>query len=154
VHSFEIRLDDLRGPEIAALLADHLTAMRSISPPGSVHALDLDALRAPDVRFWTAWEGDDLLGCGAIKEIAADHGEIKSMRTATPHLRKGVARAILEQIITAAMTSGYTRLSLETGRPAPFAPAHRLYERYGFVECSPFADYRVDPFSICMTRTL
>ncbi len=151
-HRFDIRLDDLRGPEIAALLQEHLDAMRAISPPESVHALDLDALRAPEVRFWTAWEVDQLLGCGALKEIAPDHGEIKSMRTATAHLRKGVAAAILEKIIATAQERRYVRLSLETGRPAPFAAAHRLYERYGFVECPPFGDYKLDPFSICMTR--
>jgi putative acetyltransferase len=151
---FDIRLDDLRGSEIADLLEAHLDAMRAISPPGSVHALDLDALRAPEVRFWTAWEGDQLLGCGALKEIAPDHGEVKSMRTAADHLRKGVAAAILEQIIASAKDSGYVQLSLETGRPAPFAAAHRLYERYGFAECPPFGNYRLDPFSICMTRAM
>ncbi len=151
---FDIRLDNLRGPEIAALLEAHLDAMRAISPPGSVHALDLDALRAPEVTFWTARDDDALVGCGALKEIAPDHGEIKSMRTSAAHVRKGVAAAILDQIIATAQARSYQRLSLETGRTEPFVPAHRLYERYGFVECLPFGEYWDDPFSICMTRAL
>lgn len=149
-----IVVDDLKGPEIAALLQVHLDAMHEYSPPESVHALDLDKLRQPDITFWTAWDGAALMGCGALKELDARHGEIKSMRTDAAHLRKGVAAAILETILTTARHRGYERLSLETGRPEPFQPAHRLYERYGFRECPPFADYVLDDFSICMTIDL
>lgn len=149
-----IIVDDLRGPEIAALLQAHLDAMHEHSPPESVHALDLDKLRQPDITFWTAWEGTSLMGCGALKEHDARFGEIKSMRTDVAHLRKGVAAAILETILNTARARGYDRLSLETGTGAPFEPAHRLYERYGFVDCGPFADYTFDPFSRYMTLEL
>lgn len=149
-----IVVDDLHGAEIAALLQAHLDDMHRHSPPGSVHALDLERLRRPDITFWTAWDGTALMGCGALRELDARHGEVKSMRTDPAYLRRGVAAALLDTIIAAARARGYQRLSLETGRPAPFQPAHRLYERYGFAECPPFADYVLDDFSICMTRQL
>jgi putative acetyltransferase len=149
-----IVVDDLHGAEIAALLQAHLDDMHRHSPPGSVHALDLERLRRPDITFWTAWDGTTLMGCGALRELDARHGEVKSMRTDPAYLRRGVAAALLDTIIAAARARGYQRLSLETGRPAPFQPAHRLYERYGFAECPPFADYVLDDFSICMTRQL
>lgn len=150
----DIRLDDLSGPEIRALLEAHLEGMRRISPPESVHALDLDALRGPDITFWTAWSGGALVGCGALREIGPGHGEIKSMRTAEAHLRRGVAAAVLDHIIAEARERGYTRLSLETGSMAAFAPAHRLYERFGFTYCPPFGEYREDPNSVFMTMDI
>lgn len=149
-----IIIDDLGGPEIAALLEAHLVAMRSFSPPGSVHALDLDRLRQPDITFWTAWDDHNLMGCCALKQLDPHHGEIKSMRTADAYTRRGVGAALLETIIAEAHVRGYARLSLETGRTDPFHPAHRLYARYGFVPCPPFADYVLDDFSMCMTRSL
>ncbi|GLH74861.1 putative N-acetyltransferase YsnE [Geothrix limicola] len=149
-----IQRDDLSGPEIHALLAEHLEDMHRISPPESVHALDLGALRKPDITFWTAWSGGDLLGCGALKELDPTHGEIKSMRTASSQRRKGVAQAMLEHILREAEVRGYTRLSLETGAQPAFEPARRLYERFGFQRCPPFADYREDPNSVFMTRRL
>lgn len=147
----EIRADDLRGPEIRALLEEHLREMRSISPPGSVHALDLDGLRRPEVTFWTAWKGGDLLGCVALKELDAAHGEIKSMRTARAHRRRGVAAAMLRHVLAEAARRGYARLSLETGSMAAFEPARRLYAAHGFRPCGPFADYTDDPNSVFMT---
>lgn len=154
--AMQIRLDDLRGPEIKALLEEHLAHMRSISPPESVHALDLDALRRPGISFWTAWSADGtaLLGCGALKQIDPHHGEIKSMRTAAAARRSGVARAMLAHIVAEAGRRGYTRLSLETGSEPPFAPARGLYERFGFVVCVPFEGYALDPNSVFMTRAL
>jgi len=149
-----IRLDDLRGPEIRALLEEHLRNMHELSPPESVHALDLDALRHPGISFWTAWEGSELLGCGALKELDPRHGEIKSMRTAMAHRQKGVARAILERILSEARSRSYGRLSLETCSQAAFLPARRLYESFGFTYCAPFADYTEDPNSAFMTREL
>jgi len=128
--------------------------MHELSPPGSVHALDLDALRRPGITFWTAWAGDELLGCGALKELAPTHGEIKSMRTATAHRRKGIARAMLVHIVDEARRRAYDRLSLETGSMAAFAPAQRLYASFGFTRCAPFADYLADPNSVFMTREL
>ncbi|MEM7584475.1 MAG: GNAT family N-acetyltransferase [Acidobacteriota bacterium] len=149
-----IRRDDLSSPEVQALLCEHLEHMRSVSPPESTHALDLEALRAPDVTFWTGWEDDELLGCGALKELDAMHGEIKSMRTASAHRRSGFGRAILIHIVEEARRRGYLRLSLETGSMQAFAPAQRFYESFGFRYCPPFAGYREDPNSVFMTYEL
>jgi putative acetyltransferase len=150
----QIRNDDLAGDEIRALLAEHLREMHSLSPPASVHALDLAALRRPDITFWTVWSADTLVGCGALKELCATHGEIKSMRTARAHRRSGIARAMLEHIIAEAHRRAYRRLSLETGSLPAFAPARRLYERFGFTYCPPFGEYREDPNSVFLTRSL
>ncbi len=149
-----IRIDDLRGPEIAALLRLHLEFAARHSPPESVHALDLDRLRAPGVTFWTAWEEGDLLGCGALKELSADHGEIKSMHTAERHRGRGIGGRILTVIVDESRRRGYRRLSLETGSMDVFAPARALYSRFGFEPCPPFAGYRPDPYSFCMTLDL
>jgi putative acetyltransferase len=150
----QIRVDDLAGPEIRALLAEHLRNMRQISPPESVHALDVDGLLQPDVTFWSVWSDGALLGCGALKELDSAHGEIKSMRTIPAHRRKGVARAMLQYIIAEARSRSYTRLSLETGSMPPFEPARRLYQSFGFTYCSPFAAYTEDPNSVFLTRIL
>jgi len=150
----EIRIDDLQGAAIAALLQVHLDAMHQHSPPESVHALDLDALRHPSITFWTAWDGDALMGCGALKTHSATHAELKSMRTAKGHERKGVARALLRHMEAEARARGVLRISLETGTNAPFFPAHKLYESEGFVECGPFADYQLDPWSRFMSKAL
>jgi putative acetyltransferase len=150
----EIKVDDLSGPEIRTLLEEHLNSMYSLSPPESVHALDLDALLKPEISFWTVWSGTELLGCGALKELNAHHGEIKSMRTVRAHLRKGVARAMLTYILEEARRREYGRLSLETGSQAAFEPARRLYESFGFVYCPPFEGYVDDPNSVFMTRVL
>jgi len=150
----EIRLDDLSSREVIGLLNEHLHSMAQHSPPESVHALDLAGLRRPEVSFWSAWEGAQLLGCGAIKQLDATHGEIKSMRTASAHLRKGVAAALLQHILVEAGKRRYRRLSLETGSAPAFAPARSMYARFGFVPCEPFADYVPDPHSVFMTRTL
>jgi len=146
--------DDLSGPEIANLIGEHVRLMHTHSPPGSVHVLDMDELRQPDITFWTVWEGTELLGCGALKELDSKHGEIKSMRTATSHLRKGVASAMLRHLLDEARRRGYERVSLETGAQSVFEPAHRLYASFGFVECGPFGDYRPDPNSVFMTMEL
>ena len=150
----EIRIDDLRGPEIAAILEEHLQSMRQHSPPESVHALDLDKLRKPEITFWTAWDGKELLGCGALKELDPAYGEIKSMRTATKHLRKGVALSIMQVILAEAKKRSYQRLSLETGSMAAFAPARAMYARLGFQLCGPFQGYVEDQHSVFMTKAL
>jgi len=150
----DVRLDDLSGREVRDLLTEHLRSMSALSPPESMHALDLDGLRDPAVAFWTIWSRDSLLGCGALKELTSAHGEIKSMRTASAHRRKGVARTMLGHIINEALRRRYHRLSLETGAVEAFAPAQRLYESFGFTYCPPFGDYVEDPNSVFMTRVL
>jgi len=149
-----IKIDDLTGEKIVALIKEHHLSMFEHSPPESVHALNVDGLKKPDVTFWSAWEDGQLLGCGALKELDAGHGELKSMRTAAEHLRKGVARKILEHIIGEARNRGYKRISLETGSMDAFMPARKLYESFGFEYCGPFADYAEDPYSSFMTRAL
>lgn len=149
-----IRIDDLTNPKVVSLIGEHLQGMLEHTPPESSHALNLEGLKKPDVTFWTAWEQDELLGCGALKELDGEHGEIKSMRTSKHHLRKGVARALLEHIIAVAENRGYRRLSLETGSMESFVPARTLYERFGFHYCGPFADYAEDPHSVFMTMEL
>jgi len=149
-----IVVDDLRGPEIADLLSEHLQDMYRITPAESVHALDIDALRQPDVTFWSAWQGEALLGCGAIKQLDDQHGEIKSMRPARQYLRQRVARALLQHILSEAQTRGYRQVSLETGSMDAFAPARKLYQAAGFSFCSPFSDYLDDPNSVFMTKWL
>lgn len=150
----EIRRDDLAGAEIRALLAEHLRNMHELSPRESVHALDVSGLLRPEITFWTVWSNGELLGCGALKELASAHGEVKSMRTASAHRRKGVGRAMLEHIIAEARRRSYTRLSLETGSLPAFEPARRLYESYGFTYCPPFSDYTDDPNSVFLTRVV
>lgn len=150
----DIRIDPLTGPEIARLLREHLDDMARHSPPESIHALDLEKLRRPDITFWSAWRDDALLGCAALRELDPAHGEIKSMRTAARHARTGVASALLRHLLDEATRRCYRRLSLETGSMAAFAPARTLYARFGFQPCGPFADYVEDPCSVFMTRAL
>ena len=150
----KIEIDDLSGPAIHALLNEHLRNMYELSPPESVHALDLERLRRPDITFWSAWEGTLLLGCGALKELDCRHGEVKSMRTPAALRRRGAARAILAHIVEVARSRSYERLSLETGSAEAFEPAQRLYESFGFARCGPFGDYRDDPNSVFMTMRL
>lgn len=149
-----IESDDLTRPEVHALLREHLSNMRALSPRESVHALDLEGLRRPDITFWTAWEGALLVGCGALRELDPDHGEIKSMRTPAAQRRRGAGRAILTHIIEVARARGYGRLSLETGAQDGFEPARRFYESFGFSRCGPFGEYVDDPNSVFMTLLL
>ncbi|HEV2700814.1 MAG TPA: GNAT family N-acetyltransferase [Steroidobacteraceae bacterium] len=150
-----IEIDDLSRPQIHALLAEHLRNMYEISPAESVHALDLDKLRSPDITFWTVWDESELIGCGALKELDRRHGEIKSMRTPQAARRKGAGRALLNHILGIARERGYERLSLETGPVQTFKAAQSLYASAGFTFCSAFADYRNDdPHSVFMTLRL
>lgn len=151
---FTILRDELEGPEIARLLQAHLDHAARHSPRESIHALDLDRLRDPGITFWSLWTGGDLAGCAALRELAPDHGEIKSMHTAQVHRGKGVASRLLAHILDEARARSYRRVSLETGTMEGFAPARALYSRFGFEVCAPFADYREDPNSICMTLEL
>ena len=149
-----IELDDLLRAEVRALLSEHLTNMYELSPPESVHALDITGLRSPDITFWTVWEGPVLLGCGALKELDPTHGEVKSMRTPRHQRRRGAGRAILTHIVGEARARGYKRLSLETGSMEAFKPAQKLYESFGFVYCGPFGPYRLDANSAFMSLEL
>jgi len=149
-----IEVDDLSRPEVHALLQEHLANMYELSPPESVHALDLSKLRAPDITFWSVWDGATLVGCGALKQMNATEGEIKSMRTPKALRRRGAGRAVLEHIIAEAKRRGYRRLNLETGSQDGFVPARTLYESFGFTYCGPFGDYKPDPHSAFMTLEL
>ncbi|MBS0444876.1 MAG: GNAT family N-acetyltransferase [Proteobacteria bacterium] len=150
----KIERDDLTHPAIHALLEEHLRSMHALGPPESVHALDLERLRAPEITFWSAWDGERLLGCGALMELDPRHGEIKSMRTPEARRRTGAGRALLMHIIAEARSRGYARLSLETGTAPAFEPAHRLYESAGFTRSGPFGNYVEDPYSAFMTLAL
>jgi putative acetyltransferase len=145
---------DLRDPRIVALLRDHLARSRAESPPCSAHALDVAGLQAPEIAFWAMWDGDDLVGVGALKQLSADHGEVKSMHVAAAQRGSGAGSAMLRHIIAAAQARGMTRLSLETGASGYFEPAQALYARHGFRPCDPFADYRADPNSVFLTLDL
>jgi len=150
----KIEIDDLSRPAVHALLKEHLQSMYTLSPPESVHALDLAKLRKPEITFWSAWEGSLLIGCGALKELDRKHGEVKSMRTPGAHRRIGAGRAILAYIIEVAKSRSYERLSLETGSNEAFKPAQTLYESFGFTYCGPFCEYAADPNSVFMTLRL
>ncbi len=149
-----IVVDDLTGPQIVRFLEEHVREMRATTPPESKHALDLDALRGPGITFWSVMDGGTVVGCGALKRLDADHAEVKSMRTLAARKRSGIASLILGHIIDEAQRMGFTRLSLETGSAEFFAPARKLYEKFGFTYCEPFAGYRPDPLSVFLTRTL
>jgi putative acetyltransferase len=152
--SMRIETDDLTRQEVLALLNEHLSNMYELSPPESVHALDVSKLRSPDITFWTVWVDDVLLGCGALKELSPRHGEVKSMRTPAARRGRGAGRAVLEHIVAAARVRGYERLSLETGSSEAFLPAQRLYESFGFTRCGPLGSYREDPHSVFMSLLL
>lgn len=150
----QIQYDDPRCGDVLTLLEEHLADMYATSPPESVHALDPDALAAPDMSFWSVREGAELLGCAALKRHSAAHVELKSMRTATAARRRGVAGILLDHLLVEARRRGHHRISLETGAEDYFAPARALYAARGFAVCEPFEDYLPDPHSVFMTLTL
>lgn len=146
--------DDLTGEEVCALLQLHLDEMHQWSPACKIHAMPVERLREPDVTFYSAWDGDQLAACGALKHLNGTQGELKSMRAAPEFRGTGAGEVILLHLMSEAKTRGYIWLGLETGRPEPFVPAQRLYQKHGFVECEPFGDYVSDEFSLCMSRAL
>ena len=150
----DIEIDNPARPDVTQLLGEHLADMYATSPPESVHALDVDALTAPGVTFWTARRDGELVGCGALKELDPDHGELKSMRTTAAARGTGVGRALLVYLVAEGRSRGYSRLSLETGTQEYFAPARGLYASQGFTGCGPFADYAEDPYSAYFTLVL
>lgn len=149
-----IEVDDLSRPEVHALLEEHLTNMHELSPAEQVFALDLAKLKAPDITFWTAWEDQKLIGCGALKELSPTHGEVKSMRTPKALRRRGAGRRLLQTIIDEARSRGYERLSLETGSHPDFHKAHTLYRSAGFEYSGPFGGYLENPHSVFMSKFL
>lgn len=146
--------DDLTGEQVLALLQLHLDEMHKWSPACKVHAMPAERLREQDVSFFSAWDGDRLAGCGAIKHLDAGHGELKSMRAAPAYRGKGMGKAILLHLLAVARERGYSRVSLETGRPEAFKDAQELYRKHGFTECPPFGDYVSDEFSMCMNHDI
>lgn len=154
MNALKIVVDDLSGQEIAAFLDEHVQEMRSLTPLESKHALDLDGLRKPEVTFWSVLDGDTIVGCGALQALDPTHAELKSMRTTSARKRSGVASLLLAHIVDEATRMGFSRLSLETGSADFFLPARKLYEKFGFTYCPPFADYRLDPHSVYLTRQL
>jgi putative acetyltransferase len=144
-------LDDER---VIELLTIHVTRAREVTPVGSAHALDLSGLKQPSIRFWTIWDGEELLGTAALKRLDDAHGEIKSMHVSEAARRKGAGSAILRHVLAQAAAMGLSRASLETGSFGYFAPARALYAKHGFVECGPFEGYEPDPNSAFMTRRL
>jgi putative acetyltransferase len=144
-------LDD---PRVITLLEIHVTRARAETARGSAHALDLAGLHLPEITFWSVWEGEAVVGVGALRRLSADHAEVKSMHTAEAARGRGVGSALLRTMMATAWTRGISRLSLETGSWPYFAPARALYARHGFVECGPFGEYREDPNSVFMTRLL
>lgn len=150
----DILPDDLNHSAVVALLSRHLADMQRQSPPESVHALDVQGLRSPDVSFWVAWESGQPVGCGALRALGDDEGELKSMRTDADQRGRGVGARMLEHLLAEARKRGYHRVWLETGGTDSFAAAHRLYLRAGFVDCGPFGGYAANPFSRFMTLAL
>lgn len=151
---FEIRLDDLTSDESQSIVREHFAGMLENTPLESVHALPLDKLRQPNIKFWTAWLGSELCGCGALKILDHQHGEVKTMRTRAKFLRQGVGQAVLFHIIKHATDEGMKRLSLETGSSESFSAAKAMYLRNGFEICGPFGEYTLDPHSVFMTKQL
>ena len=149
-----IKNDNLKSEATIDFLEQHITEMKSVSPPESKHALDLEGLRKREVRFWTIWDNNDLVGCGALLKLNETQGEIKSMRSKPSSRGKGVASLMLQHILDEAVKRGLNRVSLETGSMPFFKPAHRLYIKFGFTECEPFADYKNDPNSVFMSKCI
>ena len=152
--NLEIKIDDLQGQQIAIFLQEHIEEMRSVSPPESKHALDLDGLRKNEITFWSAWLDSSLVGCAAVKELSKTQVELKSMRVSASKRGKGIAEKILKHIISICEVRGYTTISLETGSMQHFIPARKLYAKHGFITCEPFSDYKEDPNSVFMSLNL
>ena len=150
----DIREDDPRRPEISGLLRAHMAYMEAHTPPESIFALDAEGLCAPEITFWSAWQDDELVGCGALRELTPEHGEIKSMHAVQHRRGEGIGKRILGFIVGEAERRGYARLSLETGSMDGFQPARAFYAAYGFEPCGPFGSYTYDPLSVYMTLEL
>ena len=149
-----IEVDDVSRFQVLALIDEHLRNMSEISPPENVFAFDAAKLRAPGLTFWTAWDGEVLLGCAALKELSPEAGEIKAMRTPSHLRRTGAGRTLLNHILRVARSRGYRMLYLETGRHPAFVAAHALYRSVGFEPCGPFGSYSPSDFSVFMSLSV
>ena len=149
-----IKRDDLADGRVIGLLEEHHEQMQQYSPPESIHALNKAEFFDEMLTFWSAWHGDVLTACGALKQLSEDHGEIKAMKTSSQYLRRGIAEKILDEIVKAARRRNYSALRLETGSNQAFVPATRLYLKFGFQECGPFGNYKSDPYSRFFTLDL
>ena len=154
VLSLRFELDDLTRPEVIQLLEEHLDDMYAVTPAESVHALDLEALKVPEIVFWSAWEDTELVGCGALKSLGEGDYELKSMRTTAAARGRGIATALLRHLLAEARTRGGRRVLLETGTEDFYAPARRLYAGNGFTERPPFGSYLLDPNSVFFELSL
>ncbi len=152
--SVSVRIDNISTLDVQALITEHLAGMQSNSPPEHIHALAIEGLKGPEMTFWSAWIDDQLCGCGALKSLGCNAGEVKSMRTRPMHLRRGVAQAVLDEIVRTASARGYAHLYLETGTGNAFGAAHALYLRNGFVWCGPFGGYEANDFSVFMCKSI
>jgi putative acetyltransferase len=150
----DVRAGGLGDPQVETLIQLHRSESRATTPICNAHSLDSGGLATPGVSFFSVWDGNDLLGMGALKAIDDSHAELKSMRTAPAHLRKGVARVLLDHLIAEARARGFARLSLETGTAPMFAPANAMYERHGFADCEAFGGYPASPHNRFMTMAL
>jgi putative acetyltransferase len=150
----QIKIDDLSGGEVISLLEEHLADMYATSPPESVHALDVESLKSPEITFFSGWLNGHLQGCLAIKKLTSEHVELKSMRTSTAARKSGVATKLLTHALNFAIEQGYQKVSLETGSQAFFQPARQLYKKFGFSDCEPFSNYKLDPNSCFMSIEL
>ena len=140
--------------EVNDLLKKHFVELRSVSPAGSTHVLDIDGLKDPSIKFWSLWENNKLIGCGALKFLEKDHGEFKSIRVADEFRKKGIGERIINHLIDEAKKLEISKLSIETGAGEFFAPARKLFNKFGFKKSEPFAHYKVDPNSCYFTLDL
>ena len=152
--NIQIKIDDLKDGKVMQLLQEHHREMHLYSPSESIHALDENKMLEPTVSFWSAWDGDILAACGALKHLSNEHGEIKAMRTSPAYLRQGIAEKILICLLEEAKKRGYKNVSLETGSHQAFIPAVNLYKKFGFEQCGPFGSYRLDPHSIFLKKKI
>ena len=140
--------------EVNDLLKKHFIELRSVSPVGSTHVLDIDGLKDPSIKFWSLWENNKLIGCGALKFLEKNHGEFKSIRVADEFRKKGIGERIIEHLIEEAKKLEISKLSIETGAGEFFLPARNLFSKFGFKLCPPFAHYKEDPHSCYYTLNL
>ena len=149
--SIEGNFDNL---EVNDLLKKHFIELRSVSPAGSTHVLDINGLKDPSIKFWSLWENNELVGCGALKFLEKKHGEFKSIRVADNYRKKGIGEKIIDHLIEEAKKLEVSKLSIETGAGNFFLPARKLFSKFGFKKCPPFAHYKIDPNSCYFTLDL